>query len=390
MGTVKVLSGADRLERDARRFVEGKRIGLVTGPTGVTSDFRSTVDVCAGLRSTKLVALFACEHGIRGERQAGVLFEDETDPDLGIPVFSLYGKHRAPTGEMLSGLDAVVFDIQDLGVRFYTYLTTLLYTMQACAAHDKELIVLDRPNPLGGYNVEGGLLRDEYRSMVGGWNIPIRTGLTIGEYARLVNSQLERPCRLNVVTMDGWTRDMEYPDTGLPWIMPSPNIPTMDTVRVYPGNCLFEGTNVSEGRGTTRPFEIVGAPWIDGKALAERMNRLNLPGVRFHPVFFTPMFSKHQGEICGGVQAHVTDKREFRPVRAALHLLHVIMTMYPDRFEWLKPFKEGGKHFIDLLTGSDLVRTTLHEPGAPERIVARWDEELAEWMKVREAALLYT
>lgn len=383
-----VKTGADRLQDSAEAYLGGKRIGLLTNPTGVTTHFRSTIDVCAGIPSVQLTALFACEHGIRGERQAGVYFEDESDPGLGITVFSLYGKHRAPTAEMLDSLDAVVFDIQDLGVRFYTYLTTLVYTMQACAKAGKELIVLDRPNPLGGRTVEGGVLRDGYQSMVGVWQVPFRTGMTIGEFAKLANDQSEPKCRLTVVPLEGWTRDMEFPETGQPWIMPSPNMPTMDTVRVYSGTCLFEGTNLSEGRGTTKPFEMIGAPWLDGKATAEAMNRHGLPGVVFHPVYFTPMFSKHKGELCGGVQVYVTDRAEYRAVRTGLYLLKQVQDLHADHFEWLPPYKEGSKPFIDLLTGSDRVRLTLHETSA-ERIADDWDREAAEWSKTREAYLIY-
>lgn len=387
--TPSVRSGADRLERAASAYVAGKRIGVLTNPTGITRRFRSTVDVCAEQSAGKLTALFACEHGIRGERQAGLLFEDETDPALGVPVYSLYGKHRAPTPEMLETVDAIVFDFQDLGVRFYTYLTTLIYTMQACAKVGKELIVLDRPNPLGGRRVEGGLLRDGYQSMVGGWRVPFRTGLTIGEFAALVNGQSERKCNLQVVPLEGWRRDMEYPETGLPWIMPSPNMPTMDTVRVYAGTCLFEGTNLSEGRGTTRPFEMIGAPWLDGARVAAAMNRRELPGVMFHPVYFTPMFSKHKGELCGGVHVYVTEPAEYRAVRTGLYLLEQIQELHGEHFAWLPPFKEGSKSFIDLLTGSDTVRLMLHEAGEAERIADEWDREAAEWAKSRKPYLLY-
>lgn len=383
------MSGADRLATTAAKTLDGKRFGLLTNPTGVTKELKTTIEVCAAIPGAKLEVLFACEHGIRGERQAGLLFEDETDPELAIPVYSLYGKHRAPTAEMLKALDAVVFDIQDLGVRFYTYLTTLVYTMQACAKAGVELIVLDRPNPLGGVVSEGGLLRDGYQSMVGVWQVPFRTGMTIGEFARLVNNQSEPKCRLEVVALEGWTRAMEYPETGLPWIMPSPNMPTMDTVRVYSGTCLFEGTNLSEGRGTTRPFELVGAPWLAVGRTVEAINRRGLPGVKAHPVYFTPMFSKHKGELCGGVQLFVTEPSAYRAVRTGLVVLETIRELHPDDFAWLPPYKEGGKPFIDLLTGSDRVRRTLHETGAAERIADDWDKEAAEWAKAREPYLLY-
>lgn len=389
MSKNRVLTGADRLPEVEQSFVRDKRIGLLTNPTGRTSSLESVIDICANLQSAKLTALFACEHGIRGERQAGVLFEDEIDEQHGIPVYSLYGKRRKPEPEMLEQVDAVVFDIQDLGVRFYTYLTTLIYTMGACAESGKEMIVLDRPNPLGGIICEGGVLQEEYRSMVGAWPIPFRTGMTIGEFAKWVNSEMDKPCNLQVVPMIGWHRGMEYSDTGLPWIMPSPNIPTLDSARVYPGTCLIEGTNLSEGRGTTRPFELIGAPWLNGKKLAETMNDLELPGVRFCPTYFTPTFSKHQGELCAGVQLFVTDRHKFRPVTVGLHLLKAVQRMHPGRFEWLPPYKEGGKPFIDLLSGSDAVRTKLHTPTGLEEITAAWDRQAAEWEEKRKPYLLY-
>lgn len=386
---LQVLTGADQLPQWAERNLAGARIGLLTNPTGINSQYRSTVDVCAGLTSVKLSALYACEHGIRGERQAGVLFEDEIDPNLGIPVYSLYGKTKKPTAAMLEHIDAVLFDIQDLGVRFYTYMTTMLYMMEACAEAGKTFVVLDRPNPLGGIIAEGGLLVPGFESMVGGWTVPFRTGLTIGEIAGYMNDQLESKCDLRVVPLEGWNRGMEYPDTGLPWLMPSPNMPTMDTVRVYTGNCLFEGTNLSEGRGTTKPFEQIGAPWVDGVELSREMNRLGLPGVQFHPVTFTPMFSKHQGSLCGGVHTFVTDKAAYKSLESGLILLHTIIRLYGDSFEWIPPFKEGRKNFIDYLTGSDLVRTTIQEEAGLQHIVASWAKEAEAWKQERAPYLIY-
>lgn len=386
----QVLTGADQLRSLDKRLLDGLRIGLLTNPTGITSRFESVIDVCGQIPSASLTALFACEHGIRGERQAGVLFEDETDAQLGIPVFSLYGSSKKPTEQMMSYVDAVIFDIQDLGVRFYTYLTTLAYMMEACADYGKMLVVLDRPNPLGGIVCEGGMLQEGFESMVGACPMPFRTGLTIGEFARYYNDRLlGGGCRLHVVPLLHWRRGMEYGATGLSWLMPSPNMPTMETVRVYAGNCLFEGTNVSEGRGTTRPFEMIGAPWIDGSKVSERMNRLKLPGVHYHPVTFTPMFSKHQGQLCGGVQAFVTDPGSFLSVTSALLLLHTVIDMYPESFQWIAPFKEGRKHFIDYLTGSDDVRTGIYTLDGLHRIVSLWDSQAKEWDRIRQPYLLY-
>ncbi|GAB2720791.1 exo-beta-N-acetylmuramidase NamZ domain-containing protein [Paenibacillus thermoaerophilus] len=369
--------------------LKGGRIGLVTNPTGITADFRTSVSVCAELPGVRLTTLFACEHGLYGEKQAGVRFEDGTDAETGLPVRSLYGRHKKPTPEMLAEVDAVLFDMQDIGVRFYTYLSTLLYVMQACAENGKRLVVLDRPNPLGGLRAEGGLLRPGYESMVGAWRMPIRTGLTIGETAAMANGLLGLGCELDVVPLSGWSREMDYAATGLPWIMPSPNMPTLDTVRVYPGTCLLEGTNLSEGRGTTRPFEWFGAPWLDGHRTAEALNARKLPGVHFHPVYATPAFSKHAGELCGGVRLFVTDAAAFEPVRAGLYILHTVASLYPERFEWLPPFREGMKPFVDLLAGGDEVRHAVGDEVRLRELLVRWEEEARQWQELRRDYLLY-
>ncbi|MFC4601792.1 exo-beta-N-acetylmuramidase NamZ domain-containing protein [Cohnella hongkongensis] len=385
----KVTVGVDRLPEFEEQLLKGKRFGLLTNPTGIDSGYRSTIDVCASIRSAKLSALFACEHGIRGDRQAGVKIPDEIDELTGLPVYSLYGEHTKPTADMLRGLDAIVFDIQDLGVRFYTYLSTLVYVMEACAEHGVEVIVLDRPNPLGGLTSEGGYIEERFFSMVGAWKMPFRTGLTIGEFARLVRDQMAAPCQLHVISMLNWTRNREYPDTGLAWLLPSPNMPTMDTVRVYAGNCLFEGTNLSEGRGTTKPFELIGAPWLDARGVCNSLNELSLPGVRFHPLPFTPVLSKHKGELCHGIMTFVTDKSAYRAVSTSLRLIHAIMKAHPKEFEWVRPGGEDSHYFIDVLSGSDRVRLTLHEEGALESILADWERDQLHWESIRTAYHLY-
>ncbi len=384
----KVVTGADRLPREGSKLLKRKRFALLTNPTGIDSNFRSTIDICKEIEGATLSAFFACEHGLRNERQAGIHFGDELDPVYGLPVFSLYGEHYRPTPEMLQDLDAVVYDIQDLGVRFYTYLTTLIYMIEACAKHDVAVIVVDRPNPLGGYRIEGGMLEDGFHSMVGGWRMPAMTGMTIGEVARLVNGQLEKSCELHVMPLEGWDRSMEYPDTGLPWVMPSPNMPTIDTVRVYTGNCTYEGTNLSEGRGTTRPFELIGAPWLKHAALCSDMNEMRLPGVRFHPVTFTPTFQKHQGKLCNGVMTYVTDKETFQSTETGLRLLHRVIESHPESFEWYQANKDG-LPFIDILTGSDLVRKQIRQPGGLEAILASWRRDVNEWKDIRKPYLLY-
>jgi len=384
-----VITGLERLALRGDARLESARIGLVTNPTGIASDFRTAVDVCAGLPDAKLTALFACEHGLYGERQAGDRFEDGVDAATGVPVYSLYGPRKAPDAATLADVDVVLFDIQDLGMRFYTYGSTLVYVLRACAEHGKPLLVLDRPNPLGGDVVEGGYLAPGFESMVGAWRMPVRTGLTIGETALMANALLGIGCDVGVVPMEGWTRAMEYPETGLPWVLPSPNIPTIDTARVYGGTCLFEGTTLSEGRGTTRPFEWIGAPRLDGRRLADAMNAHGLPGVRFHPSYATPTFSKHAGALCGGVRLFVTEPAAFEAVRTGLTLLHTVARLFPDDFAWLPPFKEGMRPFIDLLTGGEDVRRTIASEAGLARILDEWSRDAADWRERRKPFLQY-
>ncbi|HZG85680.1 DUF1343 domain-containing protein [Paenibacillus sp.] len=385
----RVVTGLARLARDGDRRLAGKRVGLITNPTGVTAELRTAVDVCRELPGVRLTALFACEHGLNGERQAGVRFEDGVHPALGIPVYSLYGPRKAPDAATLADVDAVLFDMQDLGLRFYTYGSTLVYVMRACAEHGVPLFVLDRPNPLGGLRVEGGLLRPGFESMVGAWPMPVKTGMTIGETALMANDALGIGCDVRVVPMEGWPRAMEFPETGLPWMLPSPNIPTIETARAYAGTCFFEGTNVSEGRGTTRPFEWIGAPWFDGRKVADAMNALRLPGVRFHPVYATPTFSKHAGELCGGVRLFVTEPAAYEAVRTGLTLLHTVARLHPDAFAWLPPFRDGMRPFIDLLAGGEDVRLSVAEEAGLHRVLEAWARDADIWTERRKPFLLY-
>lgn len=386
-----VRTGLDRLSKGGSHpwLLGGSRLGLITNPTGITSDFVSSVEVCARLPDAELTALYACEHGLDGELQAGVRFGDTVHPSLEIPVFSLYGEHKKPTPSMLAGVDTVLFDIQDIGVRYYTYASTLFLMMEACAEAGKRMLVLDRPNPLGGEAVEGGVLSAGYESLVGAWRIPIRTGLTVGELALMVNSQADVPCELDVITMDGWKRDFHFTDTGLPWMLPSPNVPTLNTIEVYPGTCLFEGTNVSEGRGTTIPFEWIGAPWIDGHQLAARFRSYGLKGVHVHPVYMSPTFSKHAGELCGGIRIFITDSSEFRAVETGLVLLHELASLYSEEFHWLEPPRPGSRYFIDLLTGGKEVREGIHIQEKLFDLVETWNAQAKEWGERRKPFLLY-
>ena len=350
-----IRNGVDRMEEYAHWF-EGKRIGLITSPTGLTADLKSTIQVLH--ERYHLAALFSPEHGVRGDLAAGALVDTYNDPLTGVPVYSLYRKDsKRLTQEMLDEVDLVVYDIQDVGVRYYTFIYTMLYALEDCALAGKEIVILDRMNPLGGVTVEGNVLKDGFQSFVGNYPLAVRYGLTAGEVAVMANEQMGWKAELRVVPCDGWNRHMLYPDTGRFWIMPSLGLPRFESAVLYPGTCLFEGTNVSEGRGTTAPFEMIGAPFIEAEKLAEEMNSCKLPGVVFRPVYFKPSFSKFTGELCRGVQLHVTDYRNFRPFEAGMTLLNTIRKQYSD-FHFLPPVRENGRPFIDLLGGDRAIRDT--------------------------------
>lgn len=365
--------------------LKGKRVGLLTNPTGVDCNLVSTIDIL--YKEVNLVKLFSPEHGIRGDIQAGEKVSDYIDERTGLTVCTLYGDKKIPTEEMLSDIDVFVFDIQDVGSRLYTYIYSMSYVMQACGRFGKEVVIMDRPNPVGGISVEGGYIEPECLSFVGLHPIPYRYGLTIGETALLFKGEFGVECDLTVIPMEGWKREMYYDETGLPWIMPSPNMPTLDTAIVYDATCLYEGTNISEGRGTTKPFELVGAPFIRGDRLAEAMNKLNLPGVIFRPAYFTPTFSKHEGKLCGGVQLHVTDRDLFEPVRTGLFLLKEVRNQSGENFEYLPPLSEKIRPMIDLNTGSDYIRT--HEDFEPADIYDKWQSEAAEFSRRKAKYHIY-
>lgn len=343
-----VKLGVDNLQDDFSELAN-KKVGLITNATGVDSNFNSTIDILHD--HVNLTALFAPEHGIRGAVDAGGTVGAETDAKTGLPVYSLYGDTRRPTSEMLSNVEALVYDIQDVGARFYTYISTMQYAMQAAAQRKMPFVVLDRPNPINGNDVQGAVLEAGFESFVGITHIPQRYGLTCGELAQFMNEEDNIHCDLAVVKMSGWNRSMYYEDTGLTcWVLPSPNMPTIDTAEVYPGNCAFEGTNLSEGRGTTKPFELIGAPWIDGQALADTMNASGIEGVHFRATSFTPSASKFQGQACGGVQVHVTDRTKFNSVLSGMTLLYTIKDKYPNDFNFL------GTNTIDKIGGTDTIR----------------------------------
>ena len=372
-------------------MLRGKRVGLIANPTAVTSDLTHAALALLKTRAIRLVALFGPEHGIWADAQDLIEVEDSRDARTGLPVFSLYGRTRVPTAEMLQGIDALLFDIQDVGSRYYTFIYTMLHAMEACSAHGKMLVVLDRPNPIDGATVEGNVLSGPFRSFVGQHPLAARHGMTVGEVALMFQDELRLDLELHVVKMKNWRRRAPFEQTGLPWVMPSPNMPTVDTAYVYPGGCLIEGTNLSEGRGTTRPFELVGAPWLDPWALAEAMNRERLPGVRFRAAYFTPTFQKHAGQLCGGVGVHVTERRLFPAFLAYLTLIEKARSQAPRRFAWRQPPYEYEyvKLPIDILCGTDRVRLAIEKGESVRRFVPQWREELRAFKKRRAKYLLY-
>jgi uncharacterized protein YbbC (DUF1343 family) len=382
-----VRPGIDVLLEERVDLLEGKRIGLVTNHTGVTPSLEWSVDVLHGNSRVDLRSLFAPEHGIRGDAQDSTRLNSYVDPRTGLMVFSLYGEHYKPTKDMMLDIDALVFDIQGVGARYCTYVATMNRCMEAAAEHEKEFILLDRPNPIDGITMEGNVLEESYGSFVGERPIPIRYAMTMGELAEMFNSEYGVGCELTVVRAKGWRRKMWHDETGLPWVSPSPNLPTLDSVTVYPGNCLFEGVNVSEGRGTTRPFETIGAPWIDGFKLRERLAEEDIPGVMFRALSFVPAFGKFAGETCGGIQLHVRDRREFRPVFTALKLLRTIMDLFPGRMEFRRG-RDGG-YVFDLLAGTAEIRQRLLEGVEPEDMEMGWRADLRDFEARRRKYLLY-
>jgi len=370
------------------KAVAGLRVGAILNPTSVTPDLRHLADVLHDARA--LAALFGPEHGVRGDVQYLEEVEDARDARTGVPAHSLYGKDFAsltPRDDQLKGLDALVFDIQDVGSRYYTYLATMGLAMRAAAKHKLRFIVLDRPNPVGGASVEGGVIQAGFESFVGLWPVCARHGMTACEYARFINHGTD----LQMIEMHGWRRDLHFGETALPWVMPSPNMPTPDTALLYPGMCLLEGTNLSEGRGTTRPFELFGAPWLDGEKLAEALHAEKLPGVRFRSCSFTPTWDKHARARCHGVQIHPTYPRGLDAVRLGVACLVHARAQDAARFRWRTEKYEfvDDKPAIDLLTGSARFRSQVEQGRTVAQLCAAWDEERALFLKAREKVLLY-
>jgi uncharacterized protein YbbC (DUF1343 family) len=407
-GHVPVRPGIEVLLASRLDLVKGKKVGLITNPTGVDGRLRSDIELLRQTEGVELIALYGPEHGVRGNAQAGEYVPFYIDEQYQIPVFSLYGQSQKPdpgmlkrideymrsfdttgTGKvpektMIKDVDVLVYDIQDVGTRVYTYVATMAYAMQAAAESGVPFVVLDRPNPVNGIEMEGPILESpDYSSFIGLYPVPERHGMTVGELALLINGRfLQKKSDLTVVPMEGWRREMWFDETGLPWVIPSPNMPTLDTAIVYPGQVCLEGTNVSEGRGTTRPFELFGAPWIDGNELARRLNGLGLEGVAFREAWFNPSFSKFSGEVCGGAQLHVTDRKAYRAFATALHIVKTIRDMYPDNFQF---------HFdyFDKVMGTSKVREGLESGRAVVDILKDLGPALEAFAELRRPYLLY-
>ncbi len=382
-----VRSGLDRLVCEFRPLIDRQRVGLVTNASAISGDVTPAADALSDVCT--LTALLSPEHGLTSHEADGARVASSIDPRTRLPVYSLYGERKRPDANMLSDVDVLVFDIQDVGARFYTYIWTMSYVLEAAAEFDIPLIVLDRPNPIGGQILEGPLLEPGYDSFVGRYLLPLRHGMTVGELGRLFNAERKLGVDLTVVEMAGWRRSMWFDQTGLPWVPPSPAMPKLDTAIVYPGMCLLEGTNVSAGRGTATPFEAIGAPWIDAYRLVDALNDLDLAGVRFRPVFFAPSASKYAGQTCQGVYLHVVDRARFRPLRSGLHVLSTIRSLFPDAFAWLGTSWEGRPPHFDLLMGNGWVREWIDAGRPVDEVVARWQDELARFDALRQKYILY-
>ena len=385
-----VVPGLTRLL--ASRRLEGLRVGLVCNPASVDARLAHASDLVFHAPGVTLAALFGPQHGFRADLQDNMIESPHAADALRrVPVYSLYSETREPTTEMLRGLDGLVIDLQDVGARIYTFVYTMANCLRAAARHRIPVLVCDRPNPIGGVAVEGPMLEPGFESFVGLFPIPMRHGMTIGELAVLFNTHFGIGADLQVVQMDGWSRGMYFDETGLPWVMPSPNMPTLETAIVYPGAVLFEGTQLSEGRGTTRPFELLGAPWIDAEPFCAELNALGLAGVHYRPVIFEPTFHKHAREACGGCQIHVTDRRVFRPVLASAAVMAAFHRANPGRFAWRQPpyEYEHDKMPIDILAGSPALREHIEAGIGAREIAASWEPAVAAFSPMRRACLLY-
>lgn len=387
-----VRLGLEKILDDKPSLLKNLKVGLICNQATVDHKFEHAADLFFAHPDIHLAALFGPQHGIRGDLQDNMIeTAHSVDEKTGLPVYSLYSETREPNERMLEGLDALVFDLQDVGTRVYTFIYTMANAMRACAKFGRKMFVLDRPNPIGGVDIEGDLLEKGHESFVGQFPIPMRHGLTAGELARLFNREFGIGCDLTVIEMDGWQRNYFYDETDCPWVMPSPNMPTVDTTVVFPGTVFLEGTQISEGRGTTRPFEIVGAPFIDENELVEALKSLELEGVIFRPTKFLPTFQKHQGETCGGVFIHITDRKIFQPVITGFALVSLIYNLYKEDFEWKKPpyEYEFDRNPFDVIAGTMKTRGFIERNEDIKTVKQYWRENVKEFEKVRPEYFLY-
>ena len=389
-----VQTGLARLAEEGSAFGPLGRVGLIVNATSVDTQLRHAIDLVRARGDMRVTALFGPEHGVRGDAQDMIGVDSATDAPTGLPVFSLYGHSEAslsPTPEMLEGIDTMVFDIQDIGSRYYTFVWTMVLAMRACAKAGKRFVVLDRPNPITGVHIEGPGIEPGFESFVGLVSCPNRHGMTAGEIARWRHAVEKLDLELTVIAMRGWERDMYFEHTGLPWVLPSPNMPTVETALVYPGMCLVEGTELSEARGTTKPFELSGAPWLDGHRLARDMAAMDLPGVTLRPVVYTPTFHKHAFKPCSGVQLHVTNADLFRPYRTGVAFLKACHDQDPAQFSWREKAYEfvDAIPAIDLLCGTDQVRRGIEAGASLDDLAARWPRDEGAFAEERAPYLLY-
>ncbi|PKL51669.1 MAG: DUF1343 domain-containing protein [Nitrospira bacterium HGW-Nitrospira-1] len=390
----KVKTGLDRAEKFWPKPLKKASIGLLAHPASINTGYVHSSEIFLKTKKCKLSALFGPQHGIKGETQDNMMeWEGFHDPAAGLSVYSLYGRTRKPLPAMLKNIDAMVIDMQDAGARYYTFIWTMALVMEASQEQNKAVVILDRPNPIGGDMTEGPVLQSEYASFVGLRSLPVRHGMTIAEIALYLKEVYYPALDLYIINMEGWKRQMWFDNTGLPWVLPSPNMPTLETAAVYPGMCLLEATNLSEGRGTTRPFEIFGAPFIEPDILVKRLREFRLPGVVFRSLHFLPAFQKHAGKLCGGAQIHVTERKKFKPFKTAAAILKSVRELYPKDFSWNKPPYEYEEKLlpIDVLAGTDRFRKDMEAGKDINAMEAWWNKELSEFnRKIRKKYLIYS
>jgi uncharacterized protein YbbC (DUF1343 family) len=388
----KVVLGLESLCESRGDLIEGSRVGLVCNQASVDHSLNHAADVLRAAKGVNLTALFGPQHGIRGDLQDNMVETPHgTDTETGLPVYSLYSETREPTEEMLSDVDVIVCDLQDVGCRIYTFVYTMANCMRVARRLGKRVVVCDRPNPIGGVAVEGNLLEEGFESFVGQYPLPTRHGMTAGELARMFNEQWGISCELEVVPLEGWSRDLWFDETDVPWVLPSPNMPTLDSATIFPGTVHLEGTQVSEGRGTTRPFELIGAPYIEAGELARALESEGLPGVKFRPTNFQPTFQKHAGKTCGGVQIHVLDRQEFKPVLTGVAVVKAIFDLYGEDFKWKEPPYEYvfDKNPFDVISGTDGLRKAFERGDTLAEIEESWRLGLENFLAERKRFLLY-